>query len=589
MELSRRVESLLLSAAVAGVAVVLVAHVRAYFFLLDDFVILGEVSRRSTTAILATPLFQFYRPAGLLWLKFLRVPFAWNVPGGYAACSAVLHVGCAALVATFARQCGLTVRSALVAGTLFLLSPWGTEPYLWVSGSYDLLATLGVLATLVLGLHVVDGQRHWRAAFVTGTVTAAAALLAKEIGVLTPVLFVVAVVLVRGWTAFRSARALTFLAALVVLTSAYLLLRQRLIPDLGSGYGSLHTLLGRGNLAANAFTYVQSLFLWPLPSRFGVDRILPWVFGAAGAIAIVCVLLTRWRIALLAAVAIAGCIALVIWVPLGPRISAGNRFLYLAGAWFALMIAAGIDRLPRISRPLVVGAVVAASLLSIVYQAAIWRRASALSRATIEQMAPYAGTDRPVFVTNLPRQFVQGPYIINGLAFRYYFDRFPPIAAHEMAITWQRDANQFAFWFGEPIVGSDVRPVTLRLPIWMEGSRGLVRIDAPREGSTVTQPFTLAGWAIDEEAQAGTGIDSVRIYASPAGAREADATFLGEARYGAPRPDVAREHGAQFQSSGFTLDVSGLPPGTYTLRVHARNTRWRKSVSADVQRITVSR
>jgi len=95
--------------------------------------------------------------------------------------------------------------------------------------------------------------------------------------------------------------------------------------------------------------------------------------------------------------------------------------------------------------------------------------------------------------------------------------------------------------------------------------------------STVSAPsFTVAGWAIDRLAAAGTGVDTLHVYAyrNP-GSGEA-AIFLGVATVGFARSDVAGLYGARYTNSGYSLDVnraaSGLTPGVYNIVVHAHST-----------------
>jgi hypothetical protein len=109
----------------------------------------------------------------------------------------------------------------------------------------------------------------------------------------------------------------------------------------------------------------------------------------------------------------------------------------------------------------------------------------------------------------------------------------------------------------------------------MDEPRPAAAIDAPRTGESLRQPFAVRGWAIDANAREGTGIDAVRIYAYPLPGGEADAVFLGKARYGGSRPDVAQTYGARFDRSGFDLEASGLGPGRYRLAAFPRNARTR--------------
>ena len=94
-------------------------------------------------------------------------------------------------------------------------------------------------------------------------------------------------------------------------------------------------------------------------------------------------------------------------------------------------------------------------------------------------------------------------------------------------------------------------------------------LEAPGAGAT-TSPFTVAGWAIDTGAPSGPGIDAVHVWALPqtGGA----AVFVGVAAYGAARPDIGTQFGAQFTNSGFSLTGASLPAGPYTLAAFAHST-----------------
>jgi glucose/arabinose dehydrogenase len=90
----------------------------------------------------------------------------------------------------------------------------------------------------------------------------------------------------------------------------------------------------------------------------------------------------------------------------------------------------------------------------------------------------------------------------------------------------------------------------------------IMTIDTPANGATVRQPFLLAGWAIDANAAAGTGMGTNHVWAFPSSG--AAPIFVGVTNQG-NRPDVAAYFGSQFAASGYGLNVSGLPPGGYRL------------------------
>jgi hypothetical protein len=96
-------------------------------------------------------------------------------------------------------------------------------------------------------------------------------------------------------------------------------------------------------------------------------------------------------------------------------------------------------------------------------------------------------------------------------------------------------------------------------------------VDWPVAGATLTSAFEVGGWAIDQGASSGTGIDAVEFYVQPTGT-PAPGVFVGTGSYGIARSDVGGLFGAQFTNSGFHFTITGLGPGSYTLAVRAHST-----------------
>ena len=97
--------------------------------------------------------------------------------------------------------------------------------------------------------------------------------------------------------------------------------------------------------------------------------------------------------------------------------------------------------------------------------------------------------------------------------------------------------------------------------------------------------IVVAGWAADLDAGIGTGVDTLHVWAYPAGG--GNPIFAGVADYGGARPDVAAIYGAQFRHSGYGLTIAALPPGTYDLAIFAFSTVRGTFVPAKVVRVTV--
>jgi hypothetical protein len=87
-------------------------------------------------------------------------------------------------------------------------------------------------------------------------------------------------------------------------------------------------------------------------------------------------------------------------------------------------------------------------------------------------------------------------------------------------------------------------------------------LETPASNATLLQPFTLSGWAIDLGGTSGTGVDTVHVWAYPASGAP---RFVGVATYGLSRSDIGSTYGARFTNSGYSLSVTGLSPGAYTL------------------------
>ena len=89
-----------------------------------------------------------------------------------------------------------------------------------------------------------------------------------------------------------------------------------------------------------------------------------------------------------------------------------------------------------------------------------------------------------------------------------------------------------------------------------------VIVDSPKANATVSSSFVVGGWAIDQSATQDPGVSQLHVWAYPA--TGAAPEFLGYVVHGA-RPDVAAFFGPQFMQAGFSVVVTNLAPGQYTL------------------------
>jgi len=95
-------------------------------------------------------------------------------------------------------------------------------------------------------------------------------------------------------------------------------------------------------------------------------------------------------------------------------------------------------------------------------------------------------------------------------------------------------------------------------------------VDTPQQGTTMAQPFAIAGWALDFGASQDAGVDAVHVWAYPNPGSGQPAVFIGAA-FGTARADVGSVFGSQFLNSGYGITVRGLTPGAYQFVVYAHS------------------
>jgi hypothetical protein len=113
----------------------------------------------------------------------------------------------------------------------------------------------------------------------------------------------------------------------------------------------------------------------------------------------------------------------------------------------------------------------------------------------------------------------------------------------------------------------------------------LLAIDTPGPNATVPHAFNVGGWAIDYGAASGTGVNTIHVWAAPAGG--GSPVFAGVVAYGGARPDVGAIYGAQFTNSGYNLIINSLPAGTWDLFLFPYSTVNNYFFPATQRRVTI--
>lgn len=434
-----RVLVLLAAGAALGLLLVLLRHASTYFFLFDDFALLGVAATRSPGALLSEPIGGFYRPVALLLTRPEALLLGFGAPWANAAGSAALHLLVASLVGLLARELTGSGRAGAVAGAAFGLSPWASESFFWLSSRFELLCGLGYAAALLLGLRAA--RRGGLAPFLGALAAFALALGSKEMAVtLPPVL----AILLPFRDPARRRRSAALVLATLVLAAAYLWLRASVLPGLGGAYGSLGELLGRTDLASNLGAWARAIGrpASGLPGAPGERAAL--LHAAAGAVVVALAVAGRAGTAARLGLAFAVSILPVAWSALPAASTASGRYAYLPGVFLALLtgtaaaaaLSPSARTLARSAGAVSLGLLLVAGLVLLDRQRLAFREAAALSRRSIEALAPWAGKADRLYVPNLPSTFVEGPYVLKPYALRFYYgvDR-PTVRAEAVTLT----------------------------------------------------------------------------------------------------------------------------------------------------------
>jgi len=464
--------------ALAGVYVDWSAH---YFFLFDDFALFGEASTRSVDAILTTPLFGFYRPLVFLFTKLEFSVFGWQHPEAALAISQSVHAINALLAYALSRKLRLSVTASAVAAATFALSPWSSESYGWVSARFDVFSTTGVLATMLLALVASDasGRGTRSLAVAAGVLATFVAVFAKESGVLVPVYCTMVLIAARR----RNIAQLMFLIGVSAVVAVYLVCRHSILPSLNGAYGTFPTLIANADIVGNLGRYLLAFVAVPRPGFTPTaSASLSLVVLLTGLGAVTCWQVYRERRPMLWLCLCAFLVGLapVIWLPVIAGSSSAGRFLYLPGLWICILAGAATERglrrdgahlLSSIGVALFVPALAVLALISVTHQATTWKLATALSRQGIRAFAPLVDQGlTEVYLPALPYWFAEGPFVLKGYAFRFYYagHNVPVVRTHDMVVTRLGARALFGGWkdgVPETAVGPAVLIHDLDLPV----------------------------------------------------------------------------------------------------------------------------
>lgn len=421
----------------ALVLVFFTMHVRRYFFLFDDFALVGLASTKQMYEIFTEGLIGFYRPVTFAFLKLQYALFRWDTPGGYALVSCVLHFVNALLLARLVLLGFPGKRSiAWLSSTVFLLSPWASEAFFWISCQFDLVGTaLGLLAISVAlqSSTAKTSSSIFCAGIVATAILTCLAVLSKESYVVLPGLFL-AFALYRqdALQILRRRRIMGATAMMALSVVSYLILRAHVLPAFTGAYGNYFDLLRN----IHPMSLIHSFVIPPIDS----SNIVLFKYGRPllaflAALTVLLAFASYPRETTVSFFGFACAIIPVLPFGVGLNSTGGGRFIYFAGIFAAIVFAHGLVEASHanaeMSRLAGVAAIALRRILktlffsymaiSLGYQQTVWSCSSAIARSCMEQFGRQRHAGTHFHITNLPNCFVQGPYVLKSYAFSYYY------------------------------------------------------------------------------------------------------------------------------------------------------------------------
>ncbi|MGB0589492.1 MAG: hypothetical protein ACPGU1_07425 [Myxococcota bacterium] len=400
-----------------------------YFFLFDDYKLVGQALELPTWMLAVQPHFHYFRPLVHLVLSLEAMAFGWSSPWGYAWAGLLCHIVNSGLLGTLLWRVGWAPWRATAAAGLFCLAPWPMEALFWASCRFELLACCVMLAASHVAWSFSNEPGRPGLKVLFGLLVLASCL-CKETAAAAWV-----GVLLGGQCATGQWRSLSAGRLRPVLWSAlalYLGLRFVVMvafaggDPLGGHRGNVVALLLGSGTLSNLGSHLQSLVLPMLPD--GANG-LHLAYGAVMLLGVAGGLRGAMRASIGALLAASMALLPALWIAREPSSLAGGRLLYLPGLFLVVMVSYGwscaVRDLPwrRACFGGLFAIAVAICGLSAHQQARVWRSGYAVARAAMHEYAALDVPAGPRHITNMPFVMREGPYLLKPYAFVWYGGR----------------------------------------------------------------------------------------------------------------------------------------------------------------------
>jgi len=447
-----------------------IPHIKDYFFLFDDYVSVYAPLSNSIKTIFTTSNYTGnYRPLVAFLMKIETNIWHFDNPHGYILVSIMLHVLNSILLIYLVKELKFKNNEGLLAASIFLVSPWSSETYFWLSCRFDITATLFIMLTLLYSLRALSKIRIYDYFIIF--ILSFFAYISKEIAVTLPFIFIILGIRVKGIRGLKNSSILKIFTFQVLSLLVCFVLRNKYVGIFMGGYGNYFDIVNISNFIFYPVLSLNNYILEPFAPNYYVPHLL-FLFSLFLIIyhalfknfTTTLFFMTMYFVAILTT---------LYTVPNG-------RLIYFPSIFICIILAVGMVNwfnkiLEDISGKkayciIIIFCIIIFSYMYnyINYQRKIWSEASLLAKESIIQVSEYIKDSKKLYISNMPIRFVEGPYILKSNAFRFYYQD-PKISVRSDGMILKYDKGNIVIaqrqkdTFSQDAADKDERSITLQL------------------------------------------------------------------------------------------------------------------------------
>ncbi len=399
-----------------------IPHIKDYFFLYDDYVLVHAAINNSIKEIFtSTNYLGFYRPLITFFMKSESL-WQFNNPQGYILVTIALHVINSIVLIYLMKELKFKINQCFFAASIFLVSPWSSETFFWLSCRFDITATLFIMLTLIYSLRSLYINKIYD--YLIVFILSFLAYSSKEIAVTLPFTFFLFGIRVNGIQGLRSSPLLKIFAFQMLSLFVYFVLRSNYLGVLGGAYGNFFDIVNISNFIVNPFLSLDNYILQPLSPNNYLPHLL-FLFSVS--LIVYHSILYNFKIVAF--------LLMLYYVTIAPALFSipNGRLIYYPSIYICIIFALGMAScfkkiLEEISVKKAQWVIIILCIIMffymydyINYQRKIWSEASFLAKESIIQVKDYLKISKKIYISNLPILFVDGQYILKSYAFRLFY------------------------------------------------------------------------------------------------------------------------------------------------------------------------